>query len=138
MPWRLLYVLAWSGGLLFATFPSMIKGDFSFNLRTGNTPTDLIDHYTIPLMMAMALFLVDAIYAYAIDKSSDKNSRFICLMLAVVLFFVAYAMSLFDGKLLSVVMFITAWLSMTAMKYLTTPVIEIEVKDRGGNRIARN
>lgn len=137
MKWKLLYVLTWSGGLFFATFPAVIRGTFNFSLREGST-TDLIDLYTIPLMMAMALFLTDALYAYRLDQSIGRANSFVGLFMAEIAFLVSFALSLFGDTILSVIMFVCAWLSMTAMKLLTTPIIEQSRRPREARRALRN
>ncbi len=136
MRWKLLYVISWSGGLFFATFPTMVRGDFNFSLREGST-TDLIDLYTIPLMMAMALFLEDALYAYRLDQSIGRNNSIAGLFLAEIGFLVSFALSLFGDKTLSLIMFVTAWISMTFMKLITTPAVRQSRAQRDGRRISK-
>lgn len=134
---KTLYVISWSCGLFFSTFPSMVRCEFKFSLRELGT-TSLIDNYIFPLMMVMALFLTDAVYAYALDKSKDKANRYAWLMIAEVCFVLAFVLSLFGNSLLSLVMFIIAWLFMTSMKYITTPVIDNCTVHQQGTRVARN
>lgn len=137
MKWKLIYVIVWSFGLFFATFPTIVKSEFDFSLRTLSQE-DLIDKYIIPLMMAMAMFLLDALYAYRIDQSIGKNNSFVSLFIAEIAFLVAFALSLFGGKTLSLIMFILAWLSMSLMKFTTTPVIENMPKRREARVILSN
>lgn len=137
MKLKLLYVLAWSGGLFFATFPAMVKGEFKFSLRELETPI-LIDNYIFPLMMVMALFLTDAVYAYAQDKSRDKANRYAWMMIAEICFLLAFVLSLFGNPVLSVAMFVIAWLFMTSMKFITTPAIDSGTPRQQGKRIIRN
>ncbi len=137
MLWKILYVFAWSGGLFFATFPEVVRGNFDFSLRSG-LAMNLIDKYTIPLLMAMALFLSDALYAYRLDQSVGRNNSFAGLFLAEIAFLVVFALSLFGGEGLSLFMFVIAWLSMTAMKFLTTPVLGTAYVKREAHRISKN
>lgn len=116
---KIIYVLIWSLGLLYASFPKFfMKGNdgisWGFQETMNNvTKTD----YIFPYIMAMLLFLIDAIYSFILEKWRGKESRIIETLIGVSAFMFCFIMSLSYGKW---VFFIIGWVCLTAIKFLKT------------------
>lgn len=116
---KIIYVLIWSLGLLYASFPKFfMKGNdgisWGFQETMNNvTKTD----YIFPYIMAMLLFLIDVIYSFILEKWRGKESRIIETLIGVSAFMFCFIMSLSYGKW---VFFIIGWVCLTAIKFLKT------------------
>ena len=71
------------------------------------------------------------------NQSIGRNNSIAGLFLAEICFLVSFALSLFGDKTLSLIMFVTAWISMTFMKLITTPAVRQSRTQRDGRRIGR-
>ena len=120
---KVLYVLIWSLALLYASFPDLFseKGfDWSFQQNlTNETRT----HYIFPYILAMALFLIDAIYVFTLENFRGKQHGYIGVLIGVVLFMFCFLMSLGHGGCL---FFLIGWGALTLIKWIKTDCAECE------------
>lgn len=124
---KILYVFAWSVGLLFATFPNFfMKGQFGDLL--DRSLLDRCQLFYYPFIMVMELFLFDTIYSYVLQKSKcGKIENVIASLILLSLFMLCLAFSLFltnEPPCLKVC-FVLGWIFLTIMKAVNTAKPEI-------------
>lgn len=114
---KTIYVLAWSVALLYASFPDLFTRtgfDWSFQDRM----TDAVKpKYIFPYILAMALFLIDAIYAFALESYKGKQDNIIAVLMGVVVFLFCFLLSLGSGQS---TFFFIGWAALTIMKWIKT------------------
>ena len=128
---NVLYVLVWSLGLMFATFPNLISGEMKFDFQ-NNLNNDAVMKYIFPFIMAMAIYLIDVLYVSMAEERSG-NYKGVTLSWALLggflLFFVFsllggfilfFVFSLLGGKCL---FFVLGWLCLTALKFIKTDTL---------------
>lgn len=114
---KTLYVMAWSLALLYASFPDIFteKGfDWGFQSEFTN---DVKPHYIFPYVLAMALFLIDAIYAFALEAYKGKQDYIIPVLMGVVAFMFFFLMSLNGGQSF---FFFVGWIALIVVKWIKT------------------
>jgi hypothetical protein len=114
---KTLYVLVWSMALMYASFSDFFteKGfDWSFQSKLTN---DAKPHYIFPYILAMALFLIDAIYAFALEAFRGKQEGIILVLMGVVIFLFCFLMSLSGGESF---FFLIGWAALTLVKWIKT------------------
>lgn len=114
---KALYVGVWSLALLYASFPDFFsKKGFDWGFQ-NNLTDEARFHYIFPYILAMALFLIDAIYAFALETARGKQKGIIPVLIGVVLFMFCFLLSLGSGKCL---FFLGGWLALTFVKWIKT------------------
>lgn len=126
---RLVYIILWSAGLLWATFPEVISGNYNFNL-IGLKADVLRSNYTFPLITVLALYLWDVIYELAKEKAETgviRGDELIYVFISLVVFLLCYLISISVSNPNSAsILFAIIWCSMTAMKISTTKQINVK------------
>lgn len=117
---KIIYVIGWSLGLLFATFPNLFEGNMNFEM--SDLPMkDIYKPYLFPLIMALSLFVSDVCYVFEQEKSATcstpKYITEVLMLICVFLLGLTYSISSSDN---SYVGFIVAWTALTIMKFLKT------------------
>lgn len=114
---KTLYVLVWSLALMYASFSDIFTEegfDWSFQVNLTN---DAKPHYIFPYILAMALFLIDAIYAFALEAYRGKQEGIILVLMGVVIFTFCFLLSLGGGE---GTFFFVGWGALTFMKWIKT------------------
>ena len=117
---KIIYVIGWSLGLLFATFPNFFQGEMNFQM--SDLPMkDIYKPYLFPLIMALSLFVSDVCYVFEQEKSvncsTPKYITEVLILICVFLFGLTYSISSSDNSCIG---FIVAWIALTIMKFLKT------------------
>lgn len=116
---KVLYVLVWSLGLMFATFPKLISGEMKFDFQ-NNLNNDAVMKYIFPFIMAMAIYLIDVLYVSMAEERSG-NYKGVTLSWALIGgFLLFFVFSLLGGKSL---FFVLGWLCLTALKFIKTDTL---------------
>jgi len=116
---KVLYVLVWSLGLMFATFPNLISGEMKFDFQ-NNLNNDAVMKYIFPFIMAMAIYLIDVLYVSMAEERSG-NYKGVTLSWALLGgFLLFFVFSLLGGKCL---FFVLGWLCLTALKFIKTDTL---------------
>lgn len=113
---KVLYVLVWSAGLLFATFPLFYMGGMDFSFQENLTNKVLLG-YIFPFITSMLIFLIDIIYTTICEgrKGGYKDVPLSWMLLGGYL--LCFVFSLFMGKW---IFFIIGWLCLTGLKLIKT------------------
>lgn len=120
MPYRIGYIISWSLGLLYATFPHLFDGEMSFDLRTMSL-IEACDTYIFPFVMAMILFLIDVIYGYLQEMTDGHYTHVIGVIFFLIIFLLGFVFSIcVKNPNIARICFIISWLSLSIMKYLKT------------------
>lgn len=127
-----MYIIAWSVGLLFATFPAIFKCAQNFDW-SQSTMADAGEKFYFPYIMVMELFLFDAIYTFLSDKSKRRISVVVKVMVLLSVFLLTYALTMFlSSDTAAGVFFFVGWLALTFMKgYTTADCLEISETIKG-------
>ncbi|MBR4854252.1 MAG: hypothetical protein IKU88_05945 [Alistipes sp.] len=117
---KIIYVIGWSLGLLFATFPNLFEGNMNFEM--SDLPMkDIYKPYLFPLIMALSLFVSDVCYVFEQEKSTNcstpKYITEVLMLICVFLVGLTYSISSNDNSYIG---FIVAWTALTIMKFLKT------------------
>ena len=116
---KVLYVLVWSLGLMFATFPNLISGEMKFDFQ-NNLNNDAVMKYIFPFILAMAIYLIDVLYVSMAEERSG-NYKGVTLSWALLGgFLLFFVFSLLGGKSL---FFVLGWLCLTALKFIKTDTL---------------
>ena len=114
---KTIYVLVWSLALLYASFPDLFKKEgFNWSFQ-DNLTNDAKPYYIFPYILAMALFLIDAIYAFALEAFQGKQESIILVLMGVVIFLFCFQMSLSGGEC---IFFLIGWFALTMVKWIKT------------------
>lgn len=120
MLYRIGYIISWSVGLLYATFPHFFDGKMSFDLR-NMTMTEACDTYIFPFVMAMVLFLIDVIYGYIKEMICGHYSHVIGVISFLVLFLLGFILSIsVKDPATARICFILSWVCLSVMKFMKT------------------
>ena len=120
MLYRLAYIICWSLGLLYATFPHFFDGEMTFDIRS-KTMADACDYYIFPFTMVMVLFLLDVNYGYVKEKLDGQYTNVIGVISCLIVFLLGFVFSIyFVDPLWARICFIISWLSLSVMKLLKT------------------
>lgn len=114
---KTLYVAVWSLALLYASFPVLFTSegfDWSFQSKLTN---DVKQVYIFPYVLAMTLFLIDAIYAFALESYKGRQDNIILVLIGVVAFMFCFLISLNGGEGW---FFFIGWISLTLVKWIKT------------------
>ena len=136
---KILYVLAWSVGLLFATFPKFFIGE-QFENWMEQSLLDKCQLFYFPFIMVMELFIFDTVYNYVLQKSKcGKIENVITSIILLSIFMLCLALSLYltDQPTYLKVCFIIGWVMLTIMKIVNTakPEIPSTLVDANTNNI---
>ena len=117
---KTIYLIGWSLGLLFATFPDFFQGKMNFQM--SELPMkEIYKPYLFPMIMALSLFVSDVCYVFEQEKSTNCNKQTyiteVLLLICVFLLGLTYSIS---GSNNSCIGFIVAWIALTIMKFLKT------------------
>lgn len=117
---KIIYVIGWSLGLLFATFPNFFQGEMNFQM--SDLPMkDIYKPYLFPLIMALSLFVSDVCYVFEQEKSANcstpKYITEVLVLICVFLLGLTYSISSSNNSCIG---FIVAWIALTIMKFLKT------------------
>lgn len=126
---RLIYIITWSLGLLWATFPKVLSGKFDFHLSELCSDT-LRSEYTFPLFTVLMLYLWDVIYDLAKEKAETniiRGEKIVFVLIALVIFLFCYLLSIsMSNPSVTCALFWLIWTAMTSMKVSTTKKIELK------------
>ena len=117
---KTIYVIGWSLGLLFATFPNLFQGEMVFQM--SELPMkDIYKPYLFPLIMALSLFVSDVCYVFEQEKAANCNTpkyiTEVLILITVFLLGLTYSISSNDNSYIG---FFVAWIALTIMKFLKT------------------
>ena len=117
---KTIYVIGWSLGLLFVTFPDLFQGEMDFKM--SDLPMkDIYKTYLFPLLMALSLFVADICYVFEQEQSEGNNApkyiTSVLMLMCVFLLGLTYSIS---NNVCPCAGFIVAWLALTIMKFLKT------------------
>ena len=117
---KIIYIIGWSLGLLFATFPNLFQGEMNFQM--SDLPMkDIYKPYLFPLIMALSLFVSDVCYVFEQEKSANcstpKYITEVLILICVFLLGLTYSISSSNNSCIG---FIVAWIALTIMKFLKT------------------
>lgn len=117
---KVIYVLGWSMGLLFATFPDLFKGELDFHM-SEMMMKDVCEVYMFPLLMALSLFVVDVWYVFEQERSQRSQEPTyvigVIAMIGAFLFGLLYTVS---SQPCPIIGFIVSWIALTIMKFIKT------------------
>lgn len=119
---KIIYVLFWSGGLLWATFPDLFKGemDFDFQAMTG---VGFFKSYIFPLLMALLLYMFDVIYAFHLENGRGVPTRVIPVFILTAGFLLCFILSVAcECTISAAIFFFLAWACLIGMKFFKTAV----------------
>lgn len=116
---KILYVLIWSLGLMFATFPYLISGEMKFDFQ-NNLDNDTLMKYIFPFIMAMAIYLIDVLYVSMAEERSGNYKGVTVSWALLGGFLLFFVFSLLGGKCL---FFILGWLCLSALKFIKTDML---------------
>lgn len=120
MLYRIGYIISWSLGLLYATFPHYFDGGMSFDLRHMSL-SDACDTYIFPIVMAMVLFLIDVVYGYIKEMIDGQYTHVIGVIICLILFLLGFIFSVsIENPNIAQFCFIISWISLSYMKFLKT------------------
>lgn len=115
---KYIYCLLWSIGLFVATFYGLLVQENVFDF-TDKELLSVAQSHIFPMVMAMALFLLDVLYGSIIRGENDRLVFWTLLM--VIAFMVTFVLSLLVNHNVSGwTFFVLAWLSLTILKFKTT------------------
>lgn len=117
---KTIYVIGWSLGLLFVTFPKLFKGEMDFKML--DLPMkDISEIYLFPLIMALSLFVADVCYVFEQEKTEScatpKYITEILVLICIFLFGLTYSVS---STTYPCIGFVVAWAALAIMKFLKT------------------
>ncbi len=131
MLYRIGYIISWSIGLLYATFPHFFDGRMSFDLRNMSL-VDACESYIFPFVMAMILFLVDVVYGYIKEMCDGQYTHVIGVILFLILFLLGFVLSLsVQNPTIACVCFIISWICLSVMKFLKTDLYDVKKYPKG-------
>lgn len=117
---KVLYIIFWSGGLLWATFPDFLEGKMSFDFNTMGYLC-FFKKYLFPLLMALLLFLFDVIYAFYLESAKGSPKQVQPVMISGAGFILFFILSAYlSGTAYAPVFFLLSWLCLAIMKYFKT------------------
>ncbi len=124
MKGKIFYIIAWSVGLLMATFP-----DFPCAMRFDFHNMEMAffhQKYFSPFLMAASLFLGDVLYSLCGKEGPEIKRSLIFLLIGLLFFLLALLYSCkYPSDCTNRFFFILAWISLTFMKYVTTSPVHI-------------
>ena len=124
MLYRIGYIISWSIGLLYATFPHFFAGEMSFDYR-NLTLGEACDTFIFPFVMAMVLFLVDVIYGYVKEMIDGRYTHVISVITFLVLFLLDFVISISsENPNTARFCFIISWVCLSVMKFLKTDLYD--------------
>ena len=125
----IIYVLGWSLGLLFATFPDLFKGELDFYM-SEMLMKDVCDVYMFPLLMALSLFVVDVWYIFEQERSKpSQESTYIIGVIAMISVFLFGLLYTVSSSYCPILGFIVSWTALTIMKFLKTSKCDEKGRD---------
>lgn len=117
---KTIYVLGWSLGLLFATFPDLFKGEMDFQML-NMIMKDVRETFLFPLIMSLSLFVADVCYVFEQEKSESRNTpKYIVEVLILICTFLFGMIYTISSNTCPYIGFIVAWAALTIMKFLKT------------------
>ena len=115
---KYIYCLMWSIGLFVSTFYGLLGQESVFDF-TGKELLPVAQSHIFPMVMAMALFLLDVLYGSITRGESDRLVFWTLLM--VIAFMVTFVCSLLvNHNVAGWILFVLAWISLTILKVKTT------------------
>ncbi len=116
---KIIYCTLWSVALFTATFYTLIGQDSAF-VFDGKLLLEVASSHVFPMIMAMMLYLFDVMYAASLRKSNNDN-LVIWVLGTVIVFMGGFVASLLvNDNFWGWSLFGVAWLSLTALKFVTT------------------
>lgn len=115
---KYIYCVVWSIGLFVATFYGLFEVENAFDF-TDKELLSVAQSHIFPMIMAMALYLIDVLYGSITRGESDKLVFWTLLM--VISFMVTFVLSLLvNHNVAGWIFFVFAWISLTVLKFKTT------------------
>ena len=125
MKTKIVYCVIWSCGLFVATFYGLLKQKDIFEF-TEKLFLPVMQNYIFPMILAMALYLLDVLYNVTNDKSNGAIVGWV--LGTIILFMVFFALSMLVNENWAGWLFFSAsWFSLTILKYKTTDCEKREI-----------
>ena len=116
----LIYVFIWSAGLLYASFHKVFEGVMNYNVASLTLP-EIREQYIFPMVMALLLFLFDAIYSLEVDLEEGRSSHTIYLWICLCAFLIGFLLNImYESECYSYIPFWISWIALTVMKFFST------------------
>lgn len=117
---KVFYCFLWSVMLFFVTFYVFFCSGANF-IFENETFGNMFGLYIMPMVMAMALYLLDVTYIINLNKSNLSGKMVVRVLSALLVFMVSFVLSMFvNKKCLGWVFLIISWISLSMMKFQTT------------------
>lgn len=117
---KIVYLLFWSLGLLWATFPDLFTGEMDFNFKQMEGAV-FFQKYMFPLLMVLLLYMFDVIYAFHLESADGEPTKALPVYIFTAGFLLCFILSVaFSGTVFALLLFVLSWLCLIGMKYFKT------------------
>lgn len=121
---RIIYCIAWSIGLLVASFYALLQKEDAFTM-TGKPIAEVMGEYGLPMVMAMALYMVDVAYSI-LTVSEITKLQVVRMLVLIVSFMICFVFSiLVNCNIGGWILFSLAWVMLTLLKFVTTDDVNV-------------
>lgn len=121
---RIIYCIAWSVGLLVASFYALLQKEDAF-VMSGKPIAEVMGEYGMPMIMAMTLYMMDVAYSI-LTVSSISKMLVVKMLILIVFFLICFVFSiLVNCNIGGWILFSLAWLMLTLLKFVTTENINV-------------
>lgn len=118
---KLIYCTIWSIGLFVATFYCLLpqwKNAFCF---TDKEVLSVARSHFMPMIMAMALYLLDVVYNISSQKVECSKKSFCLILVIIITFMTIFVFSiLINNNIYGWILFVVSWICLTILKFITT------------------
>lgn len=117
---KIFYCFLWFVLLFFVTLYGFFSSGANFVFE-NETFSDMFGLYIMPMVMAMALYLLDVTYIISLNKNNLNGKMVVWILSTIFVFMVSFVLSIFvNRKCLGWVFLIISWMSLSVMKFQTT------------------
>ncbi len=117
---KIFYCFLWSVVLFFVTFYGFFHNGANF-IFENETSSNMFGLYIMPMVMAMALYLLDVTYIINLKKNNLNGKMVVWVLSTLFVFMVSFVLSMFVNKnCLGWFFLIISWMSLSLMKFQTT------------------
>lgn len=117
---KIIYIVLWSLGLFWATFPEGFSGGINFNFYEMDMQS-FFKKYMFPLLMALLLYMLDIIYTFHLEGATGGPKKPNLVYIFTGGFLLCFILSVAtSGTIFAVLFFGAAWLCLMVMKYFKT------------------
>lgn len=118
---KLIYCIIWSIGLFVATFYCLWPQRQDAFCFTDKEILPIAQSHIMPMIMAMALYLLDVVYNVSSQKAECSKKTFCLILMMIIVFLATFVFSiLINNNIYGWVLFITSWICLTVLKFITT------------------